>query len=146
MLFLTLCWFLPSGTGLIGVYNWNVIYKTASRIPKISTHVIFFKERSVMVKTWINYIVMILYVFVCVFAARMLYNEFSMLYLKGINYCRQILLQHNFCDWKDKKKRILWHKSLHFRTLSCIFQYKLLWTRVLLLLLTLQKYHCSIVK
>ena len=104
MLFLTLCWFLPSGTGLIGVYIWNVIYKMASRIPKISTHVIFFKERSVMVKTWINYIVMILYVFVCVFAARMLYNEFSMLYLKGINYCRQILLQHNFCDWKDKKK------------------------------------------
>ena len=70
MLFFSLCTgFYDLGYGLIGEYDGNNVCKIANSMPKISTHVWFsLKQGAVMMKTWINFMVMVLCVFVCAFA------------------------------------------------------------------------------
>ena len=67
MLFFSLCTdFYDLGYGLIGEYDGNNVCKIANSMPKISTHVWFsLKQGAVMMKTWINFIVMVLCVCLC---------------------------------------------------------------------------------
>ena len=69
MLFFSLCAsFYHLGWGFFGVYHGNAICKIANSMSKISRHVWFsLKQGSVIMKTWISYIVMVLRVFVYVF-------------------------------------------------------------------------------
>ena len=144
MLFFSLCaGFYDLGYGLIGEHDGNATCKIANIMPKVSTYVWFsLKQGAVMMKTWINSIVMVLHGFVCILLSWMLYNDVSVLYLRHKLLRKDIIAI--FLQLERQRNWFLWHKTLRFRTLPCILRHKLVSNRALSFLLTAQKYHCAI--
>ena len=129
---------------LIGVYDENVICKIANNMPKISIHVWCSLETRVCSDENLNqlYCNGVMCVCLCFCCSECFTMIFYTTVPWGHKYCGQILSRHNFSDWNDKKKKILWHKSLLFRTLPCILRRKAFLAGALL---TPQKYCWSIV-